>query len=626
MKHIITLLLLLIVAIYSSAQINAYARITDIDASNKVLDIDNVSETFGIFEENSHILIYHTQGNVVDKFSNNNQFGRLGNMGNTGFFEIATVDFIERQNGEPVKLHLTEPLQYTLDLSANANIQVLSYPVYQNYSTTNDIEALPWNGFIGGIVAFEVVGTLTLNHNIIADEAGFRGGATSVNNGDDCDDGTYRSSDNNYGQKGESIYRITNNQYKNAKGAIANGGGGGSNHNGGGGGGSNFTAGGNGGNGWECNKQSGGIGGYSLSSYIANDPMRVFMGGGGGGAQQNNSIGTKGGNGGGIIIINTDDILVKSDNLRISANGESASNTTDNGNDGAGGGGAAGSILIVADTIILDPGFNLNISANGGNGGNVSHPDSHGGGGGGALGVIKAFGFDPYTTPGVNPDTESGIAGLDDNSSNPRESAESGIRGNGVIPYDSKDADPLPVEITSLKVKCTSTGAEITWATASETDNDFFSIEKSEDMLEWKFVSEIAGAYTTNEPQDYQFHDTNIKNETTTYYRIKQTDIDGSFVYLDVLSILCKLDNQELSIVGVNATSNGVNVYVKTNGFEQITAILTDMSGKTLSTQTINDPIEGANLIQFNTDVNQGIYIATFIQNNERVSRKIYIE
>lgn len=626
MKHIITFLLLIFVALYSSAQINAYARITDIDAANKILDIDNVNETSGIFEDNAHVLIYHTQGEVVDKFSNNNQFGRIGDMGNTGFFEIATVDFIERQSGIPVKLHLKEPLIYALDLSANANIQVLSYPVYTNLTTTQDLEAMPWNGFVGGIIAFEVVGTLTLNHNIIADAAGFRGGAASTNNGDECNDKTYRSSDNKFGEKGEGIFRITNNQHQYAIGAIANGGGGGSNHNAGGGGGSNFTSGGSGGQGWQCNDLSGGLGGYSLSSYISNDPMRIFMGGGGGGAQQNNSIGTNGGNGGGIVIINTDDILVKSNNLRISANGESASNTNGSGNDGAGGGGAAGTIFIVADTIMLDPGYNLSITANGGNGGNVMHPASHGGGGGGSLGVIKTFGFDPYISPGVNPETESGIAGLDDNSANPRESAENGIRGNGVVTYDIKDADPLPVEITSLKAKCTSTGAEITWATASEVDNDYFTIEKSEDMLEWKFVSDIAGAYTTNEPQNYSFMDKDLKNQTTTYYRIRQTDIDGGFVYLDILSILCKLDNQELSIIGVNATGEGVNIYIKTNGYEPITAILTDMSGKTLSTQNINSPIEGSNLVQFNTPISNGVYIATFIQNNERVSRKIYIE
>ena len=45
-----------------------------------------------------------------------------------------------------------------------------------DYITTANIGALNWDGDIGGVVAFNVAGVLTLAHNISADVAGFRGG------------------------------------------------------------------------------------------------------------------------------------------------------------------------------------------------------------------------------------------------------------------------------------------------------------------------------------------------------------------------------------------------------------------------------------------------------------------
>lgn len=48
-----------------------------------------------------------------------------------------------------------------------------------NFSTTSNITALDWNGNVGGVVAIEVPGTLTLNHSITANAAGFTGGSVS---------------------------------------------------------------------------------------------------------------------------------------------------------------------------------------------------------------------------------------------------------------------------------------------------------------------------------------------------------------------------------------------------------------------------------------------------------------
>ncbi len=630
MKTKYTFILALILLMHYTglkAQVNAYASLQSINANATELTVSNVNETYARFEQGGYVMIYHTQGAVVSRFGNNNTFGRIDQIGNTGRIEIAKVIGIEYDGQTPKLLLLEKPIEFLPDLSLNGMVQVLSYPVFNSLVTVSDIIALPWDGNVGGIVAFEVVGKLVLNHNILADGSGFRGGDVSANNGAACNTSSWRTADNSFGGKGEGIFR--NNVAENtfAMGALSNGGGGGNMHNGGGGGGSNFTVGGNGGFGYDCNNNTQGRGGYSLSSYIDADAFVGYLGGGGGGGQQNNNSGTAGASGGGLILINSDTIIVNKPQIKISANGSNAADTRGTGNDGAGGGGAGGSVFVVAQSIEFNSqqAASLSMSVNGGNGGNVIHPVSHGGGGGGASGVIKTFGFDPALISEINTETLPGRAGTDDNR-NARNSASNAVSANGLIVFGLSEADVLPVELLEQKVKCTATGAEIIWATASETNNNYFRIESSTDAVVWKFVADIAGELNSKQPRNYNFEDNSINHNETTYYRIRQTDIDGSYQYFDVLSVLCMLENNQLAIIGASSLQGALNVYIKTNGFAPLTATLTDMSGKVLQTLTLNSLDEGGQMLRFETAINKGVYIITLTQNNERVSKKVYLD
>lgn len=621
-KFFLSFLILFVVVLDLSAQINGYAKVTAYNSVTKILTISNVNQTFGAFAINQKVIVYHTQGNVVSNLNNNSSFGQVGTIGNTGRLEIAVIKNITYTSGVPTSVELTQALSYPPSINANSSIQLITYPEFTNFTTTSNIVALPWDGNIGGVLAFRVLGNLILNHSILADGAGFKGGAFSASNGDACNNTTYRINSTGYGAKGEGVYKVTNNTYKYAMGRIANGGGGGNPHNAGGGGGGNFSAGGVGGFGWQCGANVGGQGGHSLSSQVTADVVVAYLGGGGGGGHQNNSLSPSGANGGGLIMIQADSIIVNNETVKISANGLNAINTP--GNDGAGGGGAGGSIILKLNGLKVLQGNSgsLSISANGGNGGNVLDLSSHGGGGGGGTGLIKYIGVDITAISGVSVTSNPGISGLDDNSASPRNSSTPGINTPGLIEYSA--SVNLPVEMLEQKVKCTSTGAVITWATATEVNNDYFQIEKSADLKEWKFLNIVKGAGNSNSVVNYELKDENT-GDLTTYYRVKQVDFDGKFEYFDVLSILCKLGNSSLEIIGLNATDNNLNVYVKTDGFEPVKASLYDMNGKIITSSEISKPDEGANFIQFTTNVSNGIYIVVVEQNKTRVSKKIMI-
>jgi len=614
--------MLFLVTTKANGQINGYAKVTAYNAATKTLSVSNLNQTYGSFAINQKVLIYHVQGNVSPTLTNTSNYGLVNTILNTGRVEMAMIKNITYSSGFPVAIELTKELAYSADFSAYSSIQIVTYPEFNNYATENKIVPVPWDGFVGGVIAFHVKGVLTLNHSIETDGCGFRGGVKSVNNGDACTSNTFSSASNTFASKGEGIYKPSTTSDLYAMGSLANGGGGGNPHNAGGGGGGNFSAGGEGGYGWQCGVNVGGRGGRSLSAEVTTDVVIAYFGGAGGGAHQNNGFGSNGGNGGGLVYIQADTILVQNTSVKISSNGIFAVNA--DGNDGAGGGGAGGSVILKTNMVNVktSAGASLSIEANGGNGGNVVHSNSHGGGGGGGTGLIKYIGADLSSIPGVVLSSLPGIKGLDDNTATPRASAQSGINTPGIIAYGGSVS--LPVEMLEQKIKCTSTGAIITWATASETNNDYFQIEKTADFKEWKFVNVVKGSGNSSIINKYEFQDNEL-GEKQTYYRIKQVDYNGGFEYFDVLSILCKLGNGALEIIGVNASETHLNVFIKTDGLKPVKTFLYDMNGKLLSVSEIQEPITGANFVQLSANMAHGVYIVAIEQNNTKVSKKIVI-
>ena len=285
--------------------INAFAKVTSFDGAT--INLDYVNETYATFEAGEKVIVMQMQDSVIGANTNNDAtFGDIDSIGSAGLYEVFTIESVNESGGEPTSITLKEAPTIDFNFTENSSVQVISFPYLgdsSGFSTTDDITTIDWDGNVGGVICFYVEGDLTLNHDIVADGAGFNGGEADRNSSSSgCNYTTYfKGSDGNYAAKGEGIYKSINPNFELGIGHLANGAGGGNSHNGGGGGGGNFTEGGHGGQGWNCNVESGGLGGEALSNYVSSS--RVFLGGGGGAGEGNNNYAGAGGNGGGIILI-----------------------------------------------------------------------------------------------------------------------------------------------------------------------------------------------------------------------------------------------------------------------------------------------------------------------------------
>ncbi len=101
----------------------------------------------------------------------------------------------------------------------------------------------------------------------------------------------------------------------------------------------------------------------------------------------------------------------------------------------------------------------------------------------------------------------------------------------------SPQSIPLPIELLSFGAECVKESVTISWTTASEYNNDYFMVEKSFDGENFVDVVKVAGSGTSTE---LHFYKTEVKKEMgTVYYRLRQSDYDGTSTTSDPIKVNC---------------------------------------------------------------------------------------
>ena len=444
MKQLITLLFclftgLLIAQTNISGTINSYAAVQDFDTCTGDVTVSDATA----FATGDKVMIIQMKGASVVA-ENNAAFGTVTDLGDCGLYELSTIANVV---GNVISLEFA--LINTYDIAGK--VQIVRVATYDAATVMGDLTAQDWDGATGGIIALEVETVLTLNADINADGAGFRGGQVNVVDSDcnslfNQDNYFYEAGNWRGSQKGEGIAEeIVDKEW--GRGPLANGGGGGNDHNAGGGGGGNVTSGGQGGNRspdgfFDCDGDFPGVGGVEFPA----NSNRAFLGGGGGaGHTDNTNAGSAGGNGGGLIFIKTS--ILEGGGNTIRCQGLS-NNTT---GDGAGGGGAGGTIILQINNTNGMP----IINTLGGNGGdtNATAGACSGPGGGGAGGRIltnNPGGLDLQFTAGTAGINTGNLAECSGASNGATDGQQGGLNIIAFIPEGTQEI--TPVEVTQQPV------------------------------------------------------------------------------------------------------------------------------------------------------------------------------
>jgi hypothetical protein len=186
--------------------------------------------------------------------------------------------------------------------------------------------------------------------------------------------------------------------------------------------------------------------------------------------------------------------------------------------------------------------------------------------------------------------------------------------------WSFKDIE-MPIELYSFTAKVVDEKVELYWATASETNNNYFEIERNTDGTEWIKVCEVAGAGTTNQLKEYYSNDNNPVPGSS-LYRLKQVDYDGKFSYSDPVYV--NINQKELSYSvypnPINSNNAEINILEAKKGATEV--IVYSEKGQIVYTKTYCKDYNCVLKLNFDEYTN-GIYVLYVKSGDKEFKTKI---
>ncbi|MHA7129140.1 T9SS type A sorting domain-containing protein [Algoriphagus namhaensis] len=182
----------------------------------------------------------------------------------------------------------------------------------------------------------------------------------------------------------------------------------------------------------------------------------------------------------------------------------------------------------------------------------------------------------------------------------------------------------LPVELLEFKAILTDTKQGlISWKTASERNNNFFTLEKSYDGSRWETIAILEGAGNSSEVLSYDFLDENLKYGRQ-FYRLTQTDFDGNSETFQVIGLSkTQAPNEDADFVLYPNPSQGkVKIRAFNVNLEDVTLSVFDTQGKEILTVTDwENTLQEIDL----TQMDKGLYLFRFFSLKGVVIKKLIL-
>ncbi len=181
----------------------------------------------------------------------------------------------------------------------------------------------------------------------------------------------------------------------------------------------------------------------------------------------------------------------------------------------------------------------------------------------------------------------------------------------------------LPITLLSFTARATEAGlVDAVWTTASEINNDYFTLQRSRDVQHWEVVGTVQGAGNSNNILNYLYTD-DAPYTGTSYYRIKQTDFDGTFTYSEVEVVRINSGNDGgFGLHSVFRTESAID-FVYTASAPYLTVEIYDISGR-LVHGSIFENYEGQNRSTLNLNIARGVYVLRLSDGQREESRRFF--
>ncbi len=188
---------------------------------------------------------------------------------------------------------------------------------------------------------------------------------------------------------------------------------------------------------------------------------------------------------------------------------------------------------------------------------------------------------------------------------------------------------PLPVELLTFTAESLNNSIVLLWSTATEVNNDYFEVQRSENGEQFKSVGTVKGAGNSSKELNYEFTDLQ-PIDNLSYYRLKQVDFDGDYKYSDVISVSHnggQIRLLSLSIFPNPTFASDINFKITApDPNENIDIQILDLSGRSYYSQSTPTSFDDTYHLDLSSVISSGLYLLVIRQGYHISSRRLLFE
>lgn len=189
---------------------------------------------------------------------------------------------------------------------------------------------------------------------------------------------------------------------------------------------------------------------------------------------------------------------------------------------------------------------------------------------------------------------------------------------------DNYPTNPLPIELLLFQATAIDNNlVQLDWQTASEINNDYFTLERSSDGIEFLPIENIDGAGNSTQVISYMTNDRNPLKGVS-YYRLKQTDFNGDFTYSNIAAVEISEGSGMGVIVFPNPVSTseeGLTILFDEAKERKIEII--NQIGQTIDLPTLTSDIQ---LNLSTASLSKGVYFLKIMDDSETHTERIVVK
>jgi hypothetical protein len=186
----------------------------------------------------------------------------------------------------------------------------------------------------------------------------------------------------------------------------------------------------------------------------------------------------------------------------------------------------------------------------------------------------------------------------------------------------SSSTSPLPIQLTAFNVSCNNGEANITWTTQTETNNDYFTVERSIDGINYETVTTVKGAGNSSSPITYTAIDAQPLPGTS-YYRLSQTDFDGKTTHNNPIAFNgCSLDGTTISAFCWN---NAITARINAADADNYTMTLCNLTGQVIWSDVKSLPAGYSEVLLNPGSLSYSIYVLNINSNRISYNKKLVL-